>query len=106
MPEQHLPAAQGELQHAYERLQKDSAHEVSRLRKQCDSLAVELQDQAEQMATLREELAAHGGDVRLRAKLHQLEQQHAEERNELNNALSKHKKEVPESSVVTSPGGL
>ena len=36
---------QDELQRAYERLQRDSSREVSRLRKQCDGLARELQEQ-------------------------------------------------------------
>ena len=89
---------QDELQLAYERLQNASSHEVSRLRKQCDGLARELQDQAEQMAALRDELAARGGNAhvveRLRSKLRELEQQHREECAELHQSLSKHKKEV------------
>lgn len=45
---EQLLQEKGELQSAYERLQRDSSREVSRLRKQCDGLARELAEQAEQ----------------------------------------------------------
>ena len=46
--QEQLLQEKGELQSAYERLQRDSSREVSRLRKQCDGLAQELGEQAEQ----------------------------------------------------------
>ena len=46
--QEQLLQEKGELQSAYERLQRDSSREVSRLRKQCDGLAQELAEQAEQ----------------------------------------------------------
>ena len=96
--QEQLILERGELQSAYERLQRDSSREVSRLRKQCDGLAKELGEQADQVSALREELLAHGGNARvvekLRAKLQELERHTEEERTDFHRALSKHKKEV------------
>lgn len=96
--QEQLRQEKEELQSAYERLQRDSSREVSRLRKECDGLARQLGEQAEQVSALRDELLAHGGNARvvekLRAKLQELERHAEEERTDFHRALSKHKKEV------------
>lgn len=68
------------------------------MRKQCDGLARELQEQAQQVTLLHDELLTHGGNAcvleRLRAKLQDVERHSEEEQTCFYRALSKHKKEV------------
>lgn len=86
------------MQAAYERLQRDSSREISKVRRRSEELAQQLETQAEQMATLQTELMAQGGEARvverLRAKLQRVEQQSSEEVTTLQRALGKYKKEV------------
>ena len=90
--------AQEELQGAYEQLQRTSSRELSKMRRQCDAYAQELQQHADEVTTLRAQLVAKGSDgkqvERLRGKLLRLEQQSTDERAALQRALDKHKKEV------------
>lgn len=87
-----------ELQAAYERLQRDSSREISKIRRRCDDLAGQLQEQGDQMAALQSELMSHGGEVRvvdqLKRKLQKAEEQSERELSGLRRNLEKHKKEV------------
>ena len=87
-----------ELSAAYERLQRDSTREIAKVRRRCDDLASQLQEQADQMAALHGELLSHGGDARvvegLRRKLQSVEDASGREVRTLGAALDKHKKEV------------
>ena len=72
---------------------------MSKLRRQCESLAHELQQHADEVTTLRAQLMSKGTETkqveRLRSKLQRLEQHSADERAALQRGLDKHKKEVP-----------
>ena len=87
-----------EIQAAYERLQRDSSREISKIRRRCDDLAGQLQEQSDQMAALQTELMSQGGDARvvdsLKRKLQKLEEQSGKEIGGLQRNLDKHKKEV------------
>jgi chromosome segregation ATPase len=93
----HRP--QEELQAAYEQLQRNSSRETAKLRGQCESLAHELQQHADEVTALRAQLMSKGTEAkqvdRLRSKLQRLEQHSAAERTALQRGLDKHKKEVP-----------
>ena len=87
-----------EVQAAYERLQRDSTREITKVRRRCEDLASQLQEQSDEMAALQGEMMSHSGDARivdaLRRKLRKVEEQSSHEVSGLQRALDKHKKEI------------
>uniref|UniRef100_A0A7S4EW32 Coiled-coil domain-containing protein 61 n=1 Tax=Chrysotila carterae TaxID=13221 RepID=A0A7S4EW32_CHRCT len=86
------------LEESFERLQRDSSRELSRLSRKNESLTLQLQEQAEVMGALRSQLAGQAAELaradKLRDKLKAVEARFDDDKDELMRALDKHKKEI------------
>ncbi|KAL1508159.1 hypothetical protein AB1Y20_004314 [Prymnesium parvum] len=87
-----------EIQAAYERLLADTSRKLAKMRRKCDGLTADLQAQTDRASALQVELVASRSSDRslahVQAKLQRLEQERREERNDLQHAYDKHKREL------------
>ena len=89
-----------DIQAAYERLQRDSTREISKVRRRCEDLASQLQEQQDSMAALQGELMAQGGDGRVLESLKRKLRRAVEAQSQLSAALAR---QVQKESLCSTP---